>query len=67
MNFTISKLFQNNQITIFILTIFNKPKYNYKYKINNNLGRWSLLYDKKKLNRRIELANYDNCGVSKLN
>ena len=46
-----------------IYTLFNtfiKSNYNIK------LGRWSLLYDKKKLNRRILLANYDNCGVSKL-
>ena len=46
MNFTISKLFQNNNLTVYILTIFNKPKFSLKYN-DINLGRWSLLYDKK--------------------
>ena len=30
----------------------------------SNLGRWSLIYDKNKLDNRIRMANYDNCGIS---
>jgi len=30
----------------------------------NVLGRWQLDYCNKRLNRKIELSNEDNCGVS---
>ena len=65
MFYQISKIFQNKSISMFLLTIYNKPLKN-KMIVNDmsNLGRWSLIYDKNQLDDRIRMANYDNCGIS---
>jgi hypothetical protein len=57
-----------NTISIYSITIYSKNNlYNLFKKLNSPLpekilGRWNLEYSRKKIDRKIDLANEDHCG-----
>lgn len=57
MNKSVKKVIQ------YAITFVKVPKH---WKIYNDIptnGRWNIIYDKDIVNRKIDLANYDNCFV----
>ncbi len=52
-----------NTFNKFIQTVKFNTNYGHIKTNLNNLGRWKITYNKLEINKKVDLANEDHCGV----